>query len=333
MEFGVLIGDVPRSVSPADHLSGLLRQVDAAQRNGFTLVTLGQHVLYGDVRWLQPIPTLARLAGELEPSVRLATTVVIAPLYHPVVLAEELATLDIITGGRLDVGLGVGYRREEYRQLGIPFAERVPRFEECVQLLRELWTRDRVTFEGRFWSLDDAEPHLFPVQRPTPPIWIGASSAAGVRRSARLGDAWPIGPRMATTAIAEHLAIYDAERERLGRPATRHPIRREIVVGATRAEALDRFVSMTSQRYAEYAERERMSIPGGRPAGHDEPAIVGTPDQVVAELRALATSLPIGPVIVRVQWPGMTDDDVVRYLDELGALVVAPLRDAPSLRP
>src|SRR6185312_2357530 len=110
----VLLGDVPRSVTPREHLDQLLRQVAAAQRNGFTLLALGQHFLYGDIRWLQPVPTLARLAAEVEPSVRLATTVLVAPLHHPVVLAEELATLDIVTDGRLVVGLGLGYRKEEY---------------------------------------------------------------------------------------------------------------------------------------------------------------------------------------------------------------------------
>lgn len=177
------------------------------------------------------MPTIARLAAEVDERVRFATFVVVAPLYHPVVLAEELATLDIVTGGRLDVGIGKGYRREEYRQLGVPFAERASRFEEAVLLLRELWTKDRVTFRGRHWSLDAATPHLAPVQEPTPPVWIGANAEPGVRRSARLGDAWPIGPRMPVEEIERNLAVYAAEREARGLPAGRHPIRREIASG------------------------------------------------------------------------------------------------------
>ena len=324
MKFGVLIGDVAGSVPPAEHLDSLLRQAHAAQRNGFTLLALGQHVLYGDVRWLQPIPTLARLAGELDPTVRLATTVLVAPLYHPVLLAEDLATLDIVSGGRLDVGLGMGYRREEFRQLGIEFAHRVSRFEECVELLRRLWTEAEVTHDGRHWHLDAAQPHLQPMQRPTPPIWIGANAEVGVRRSARLGDAWPIGPRMPIPEIADRLHLYDSVRAELGRPPTVHPIRREIMVGTSRADALERFRSMTAVRYAEYDARERASIPGASPV--DTPAIVGTPDDVVGQILALERALPVGPLIVRVQWPGMTADDVETYLDELGRHVVRPLR-------
>jgi alkanesulfonate monooxygenase SsuD/methylene tetrahydromethanopterin reductase-like flavin-dependent oxidoreductase (luciferase family) len=324
MEFGVLLGDVPASVGPREHLDLLLRQADAAQRAGFTLLTLGQHFLYGDIRWLQPIPALARLAGEVGPQVRLATTVLVAPLHHPVLLAEELATLDIVTGGRLTVGLGMGYRREEYRQFGIPFESRVSRFEEMVVLLRELWTADRVTFSGRHWILDEAQPHLRPAQQPTPPIWIGANTAAGVRRAARLGDAWPIGPRMPVELIEEHLATYTGVRSELGLPVGPQPIRREIVLGRDHAAASERFAAMTSERYEDYSARERDALPGGD-SGGDSTAILGPPDQVLGDLQRLTARLELGPVIIRAQWPGMSPEDVVGYLNELGEHVVRPL--------
>lgn len=329
MEFGVLLGDVPASVEPEVHLDQLLRQVEAAQRNGFTLLALGQHFLYGDVRWLQPIPTIARLAGEVGGGVRFATFVLVAPLHHPVVLAEEVATLDVMTGGRLDVGLGMGYRREEFRQLGVPFGERISRLEESVGLLRELWTKKRVTHQGRHWTLQDATPHLSPVQRPTPPIWIGANAEAGVRRSARLGDAWPIGPRMPVEEIERNLAVHVAERAAVGLPPVeRHPIRREIVLGRNRDHARDRFAAMTTTRFRAYAERERLSLPGSTPAGEEaSTAILGEPDDVVGQLRELEARLPIGPVVVRAQWPGMSVDDVQGYLDELGECVVRPLTE------
>ena len=149
MEAGIILGDVRTSVPPSEHFRDLLVQVEAAQRNGFTYVAIGQHFLYDDFRWLQPIPTLARLAGELDAHVRLAATVIIVPLHHPVVLAEELATLDIVSEGRLVVGAGLGYRKEEFRLLGVDFVERVPRFEEALELIVQLWTADRVTHAAR----------------------------------------------------------------------------------------------------------------------------------------------------------------------------------------
>lgn len=325
LRFGVLLGDVPGSLPPREHLDRLLRQVDTAQRNGFSLLALGQHFLYGDVRWLQPVPTIARLAGEVDAHVRFATFVLVVPLQHPVVLAEELATLDLVTDGRLDVGLGMGYRTEEFRQLGVPFAERVSRFEEAVGLIRALWAEPRVTHHGRHWTLDDATPHLTPLQQPSPPIWIGANSEAGVRRSARLGDAWPIGPRMPLDEAAGHLTTYAAERAVLGLPAGRHPIRREIVLGPDREAARSRFTAMTADRFAAYADRERASLPGSAAAGDEAgTALLGTPDDVLGQLHDLNTRLAVDTVIVRAQWPGMSAADVDAYLDDLGSQVVIP---------
>src|SRR6478735_9975505 len=142
MEVGIILSDLPTREPPAHHFDAFLRQVEAAQRNGITYVMLGQHFLFPGSRWLQPVPLLARLAGELDPGVKLATSVMLAPLYHPVLLAEELATLDIVSGGRLVVGLGTGYMPEEFAAFGIPFDERVPRFEECIALLEALWTQE-----------------------------------------------------------------------------------------------------------------------------------------------------------------------------------------------
>ena len=322
LRFGVLLADAPASVSPTEHLELLLRQVEAGQRNGFTQFAIGQHFLYGDVRWPQPVPMIARLAAEVGPSVRLALFVVVLPLYHPVLLAEELATLDVVTNGRLDVGLGMGYRREEFRQFGVPFAERVSRFEEAVPLLRALWTDQSVNHHGRHWTVDDATPHLRPVQQPAPPLWIGANATPGVLRSARLGDAWPIGPRMPVADVEVHLATYAAERNRLGLPVGRHPIRREIVVDRNRDEARRRFTSMTADRFRAYAARERQSLPGSTAPGEEAGvALLGSPDDIVAELLDLEQRLAIGTVIVRAHWPGMDGDDVDRYLAELRPVV------------
>src|SRR5579872_3110364 len=124
VQVGLLLSDVPVSVSPSQQFRDVLRIVEAAQANGLTYIAIGQHFLYGDLRWLQPVPLLARLAAEVDPHVRLVTQVMIAPLYHPVMLAEELATLDIVSEGRLIVGLGLGYRIAEYAAFDVNFKQR-----------------------------------------------------------------------------------------------------------------------------------------------------------------------------------------------------------------
>ncbi len=172
VQVGLLLSDVPKSVTPAQQFKDVLRIVEAAQANGFTYIAIGQHFLYGELRWLQPVPLLARIAAEVDPNVRLATQIMIAPLYHPVMLAEEIATLDVVTEGRLIFGAGLGYRPEEFDYLGVPYKERAGRFDESLELMKKLWTQESVTHDGKYWQLDDVKPHLFPVQDPHPPIWI-----------------------------------------------------------------------------------------------------------------------------------------------------------------
>ena len=141
------------------------------------------------------MPVLARLAGELDPHVRLVTQILIAPLYHPVLLAEELATLDVVTDGRLSVGLGLGYIPAEYELFGVPFGERGTRLERDHRDPEADVDPGPRELPGKHFQLDDIPVHIRPLQRPHPPIWIGAGSPAGIRRAARLGDAWPITPR------------------------------------------------------------------------------------------------------------------------------------------
>ena len=332
MEIGVILGDVRTTVSPRDHLDLLLRQVEAAQRNGLTYITIGHHYLYGDLRWLQPVPTLARLAAELNDDVTLATTIIQAPLYHPVALAEELATLDIMSRGRLVVGVGAGYRSDEFTALGVDFADRFAMLDESVALMKRLWTEDHVTHTGRFWPLEDARPHIQPWQVPHPPLWVGAMGPVGVRRSARLGDGWPVTPETRIPDMVRLFSLYEDERERLGKPQVRHPLRREIVPAATTDAAFERFEYMAKERLVAYAQRQLATRDAGeltssfREVAAKE-TFIGTPDECVAQIRELAAVVPIDPILVRAQWPHLAGDEVVAYLDDLGRDIVPAVRE------
>jgi alkanesulfonate monooxygenase SsuD/methylene tetrahydromethanopterin reductase-like flavin-dependent oxidoreductase (luciferase family) len=332
VEIGVILGDVRPTVTPRDHLDQLLRQVEAAQRNGLTYITIGHHYLYGDLRWLQPVPTLARLAAELDEGVTLATTIIQAPLYHPVALAEELATLDIMSRGRLVVGIGAGYRSDEFTALGVDFGERFAMLDESVALMKRLWTEDHVTHTGRFWRLHDARPHIRPWQEPHPPLWVGAMGPVGVRRSARLGDGWPVTPETKIPDMVRLLSLYEDERERLGKAQVRHPLRREIVPAATTEAAFQRFEYMAKERLVAYAQRQLATRDAGelttsfRDVAAKE-TFIGTPEQCVAQIRELAATVPIDPILVRAQWPHLTGDEVVAYLDDLGRDIVPAVRE------
>jgi alkanesulfonate monooxygenase SsuD/methylene tetrahydromethanopterin reductase-like flavin-dependent oxidoreductase (luciferase family) len=133
---------------------------------------------------------------------------------------------------------------------------------------------------------------------------------------------------MPVEEIERHLATWAAVRAELGRPVGRQPIRREIVLGQDRDEALARFAAMTADRLQAYATRERAAVGSGISAAvSGDTALLGSPDDVIGQLRELTARLPVGPVVVRAQWPGMTGEDVCRYLDELGQHLVRPLAE------
>jgi probable F420-dependent oxidoreductase len=138
-------------------------------------------------RVVDPIVTLAYIAAATK-RVRLGTSVLIMPYYAPVVLAKQLATLDIVSGGRLDVGLGLGWSQDEYDAVNVPYKARGRRADEFLRCLDAIWTQDVTEFEGEFYRLPRCRVEPKPVQKPRPPITIGGYGPAVVKRAAELGD-------------------------------------------------------------------------------------------------------------------------------------------------
>ncbi len=336
---GMLLSDVPSSVSPAQQFDDVRRIVEAAQRNGMTYIAIGQHFLYGELRWLQPVPLLARLAAECDRDTRLATQIMIAPLYHPVMLAEELATLDVVTEGRLVFGAGIGYRPEEFDYLGVPFKERAARTDEILELLVKLWTQDEVTHSGRFWQLDGVRPHLKPVQSPHPPIWVGAQSVAGARRAGRLGDAFPVTPEATYDEIEERFAAVKEGFAARGKPFGPQPVRRNVLVADSRDEAIVEYARVAKGKYLSYAEKGMGKA--GSAAQLDaefvdtvtQHAVLGTDAEVIASLTELCTRFPVDPLLLRPQWPSMSADETIAAIERLGREVVPAIRALPTPEP
>ena len=327
VQMGLLLSDVPRSVTPSQQFKDVLRIVEAAQHNGFKYIAIGQHFLYGELRWLQPVPLLARLAAEVDPDVRLVTQIMIAPLYHPVMLAEEIATLDVVTEGRLVFGAGLGYRPEEFDYLDVPYKQRAGRFDESLELMKQLWTQETVNHHGKYWTLEDVHPHLFPVQQPHPPIWIGAHATAGVERAAKYGDAYACPPETPKHEVASRYAIVRDGFAARGKTFGPQPLRRNCLVADTREAAMVEYARVAQGRYLTYAQKgldvmkdtDLENEFAKAVSGH---AVIGTPDDVVAQLTDLVTSLPVDPLLVRPQWPTMDVDETIAAIALLGKEVV-----------
>ncbi len=148
----------------------------------------------GSGEYLEQLTILAFLAGQTE-TIRLVTSVIIVPHRNPLVAAKALATLDVLSKGRLTVGIGVGWMREEFEALGIPpFEERGAVTDEYLAAFKELWTSDNPMFEGKYCRFSDIDFLPKPVQKPHPPIWVGGESRRALRRTARFANGWyPIG--------------------------------------------------------------------------------------------------------------------------------------------
>ena len=149
-----------------------------------------------DQPYYDPIATLNFLAGCTE-NLRLGTHVLILPYRNPVVTAKMLATLDVLSGGRLTLGIGVGWMEEEFKALGLDnFEQRGEVSNEYLQLFKELWTKDQPEFKGKHYEISGSGFQPKPLQKPHPPIWVGGHTSPAIRRAAEFGDGWmPIGLR------------------------------------------------------------------------------------------------------------------------------------------
>ena len=161
---------------------------------GYDRLVTGEHVQDGNppIPRLLALPVLAAAAAATK-RIRVMSGIVIAPLYHPVMLAKLVATVDHIAGGRFDFGIGISGQREtriEYDILNVPVETRGRRADEMLPLLRRLWTEEHVAHRGTYYQFEDATLLPQPVQRPGPPIWIAGRSEAAMKRAATLGDGW-----------------------------------------------------------------------------------------------------------------------------------------------
>ena len=149
--------------------------------------------------------------------IQIGTSVLLLPLHHPLRVAEDVATLDIISGGRFALGIGMGYQDADFRAFGVDKKHRVGRFEEAIEILHKSWSGERFTFKGRHFDIDDVQVLPRPIQQPRPPLWLGAWVPAAIERAGRLGDAIILGPSMSLAENVEAATLYRKAADVAGR--------------------------------------------------------------------------------------------------------------------
>lgn len=289
MKFGVVLPTYPAGAT----IDGVVAVAQAAERLGFNSVWTTDHVIlppdqagpYSEI--LEPLLTLAYIAP-LTTRVRLGVSVVVVPQRNVVVLAKELATLDLLTGGRLDLGIGGGWSEAEFRMLGVGerFHVRGRYLDETLDLWRHLWNAPGDSFDGQFFQIPPAAFAPGPSQRPGPPLWVGGASEGARRRAGRIGDAWhPVG--ITASALEELGGLVRETAAAAGRPAPVFAPRLPLWIGRAReTAAVGRMHSVTGTESQVIAALQEY-----RAAGAGEiVCLFSSPDagEVIAQLEQLA---------------------------------------------
>jgi alkanesulfonate monooxygenase SsuD/methylene tetrahydromethanopterin reductase-like flavin-dependent oxidoreductase (luciferase family) len=202
-------------------------------------------------------------------------------------VAEEAATFDVLNGGNYILGVGLGYRQPEFDAFGINLSERAPRFNESIALMRRLWTEDRVSHKGRFYTVNDSGLSVKPVRPGGPPLYIAGQADVSVRRAARIGDAWLIVNTSGLGKVMPLMQTYRAALKEYGRTPMEFPITVECYVGERHATAHEECRGPLEYKYAAYASwglqdyhaglfrglRTRPFRRGTQPAGHALPSL------------------------------------------------------------
>ena len=318
MQYGLTLPGRGPLATP-DNLATIAKHAEAL---GYSMVLFGDHIVVprqitstypytadgafpgsGSGVAMEQLTVLAFLAGQTH-TIRLVTSVMIVPHRSPLVAAKALATLDVLSKGRLIVGIGVGWMREEFEALGLPpFADRGAVTDEYLRAFKELWTSDNPTFEGKYCRFANIDFLPRPVQKPHPPIWVGGESRRALRRTASLADGWypigsnprfPMGTPAELAAGIERLAAY-------AREAGRNPATLDIIY-----------------RTHDYALHSNGHATAGR-SGHRHP-FVGTATEIALDIRQYQ-ALGVGYLVLDFARMSHTLDEMLQHMEALATQV------------
>jgi alkanesulfonate monooxygenase SsuD/methylene tetrahydromethanopterin reductase-like flavin-dependent oxidoreductase (luciferase family) len=298
MKFGLFGGARARG-GPAGDSEGyhhFINYVMEAERFGFSSVFLVEHHFTGFGQVSASLNLLSYLAARTE-RIRLGTAVVVLPWHNPVLVAEEAATLDLLSNGRLDFGVGKGYRPYEFSGFCIPQDEATARFDEAIDVIRQAWTsKGRFSYSGKWWHYDNIVVEPAPIQQPHPPFWLGAGSADSIRRGAREGYNLLLDQIAPVDVIIDRVRTFREECQRVGRAYD------PMMVGVTRGLQIvhneeERKRAIVTRREVLKNIGDLARGPGAERYHHikddadafelDDAPLLGTPEEIIARLKRL----------------------------------------------
>jgi probable F420-dependent oxidoreductase len=321
------IGFIP--IEGGHYYKEALEEVARAEELGFDSVWMEEHHSVADHYWPSPLTVLAGFATRTS-KVMLGTDIAVAAFHHPVRLAEDVAMLDVMSGGRITLGIAIGYKPDEFALYGVELARRGARFEEQLAIMKGLWTQGSVSFKGTYYTVEGRlEPR--PVTKPHPPLWIGGWGDITLRRAATLADNWIPGPTADLKRLIAGKKQFLEHRKAAGRtaPITEWPLTRDLIIADTDRKARELAEEHIMVAYRkEYAGGWRhpfidASIATDLDRLMEDRLIIGGPDQCIPKIRRFVEEHGMTHLICRTFFPGMPHAHVMREL-ELVAKEVMP---------
>ena len=308
-----------------------LEEVTRAEELGFDSVWMEEHHSVTNHYWPSPLTVLAGFATRTS-RMTLGTDIVVAAFHHPVRLAEDVAMLDVMSGGRFVLGIAIGYKPDEFALYGVDLEKRGARFEEQLTIMQGLWTQDKVDFRGTYYTVQGRlEPK--PVQQPSPPVWIGGWGEITLRRAATLSDNWIPGPTADLKRLLAGRAQFLANRTAAGRQAPAEwPLTRDVIIADSDRQARELAEEHIVVAYRrEYAGGWRhpfidSSIATDLDRLMEDRFIIGGPEECVAKIRRFVEQYGMTHLICRLFFPGMPHAHIMREIELIAREVMPAFR-------
>ena len=337
MIFGLFGGAQATSATPGAGMGqGLHDYIDfhvEANALGYHSAFCVEHHFTGWTQISATLNLLTWLAARTQ-RLRIGTAVMVLPWHNPVLLAEQVATIDLLSGGRIDLGIGKGYRHNEYEGFAIPATEAEARFDEGLAVLIKAWhhsegERERFSHHGRFWRFNNIIVEPPPLQKPHPPLWMAAGSAESIRKVAERGCNLLLDQFAQVEVIGERIALFKAAVEKHGRvfDPMSVAVARDVFIARDDADKRAALERAARQRQRTIAVARAPGQTGGShvlsyatsATGNEAAALVGSPDEIVRKLEALQAA---GVAYVLASMGGGSRDTLRRFAGEIAPAFV-----------
>ena len=332
IKFGVMSNSHPASAADLPRLvDEMVVEAQQAEKYGFDSFFVTEHHQEPSGYLPSPLPLLAALAARTS-TIRLGTGIAVLPLYHPVRMAEDCAVIDIISKGRLILGVGMGYQDVDFAAYGLRVSERVSLFEEGVEIIKRAWTEEKLYFVGKRYTLTNISVTPKPVQQPRPPIWVAAVGDEAMKRAGRVGDALLADSFQLPTRLKPRVDLYRQTAASRGNRA-QVVLFREGFVARTRDEAVREYEAalLSTHRYywrhgSYYPDIKKEEDLDLKRIGLDR-LILGSPKDCAERVRAWNAEIGADYFLIRFKHPaGPPHAKVMEALKLFGEQVIPEFR-------